>query len=101
MAKRLNIPDEHQDVYQQLLRLLPYELRNDTDVHNIISVYLKFGGEKLARQGIAIIIGRYMDEIEENEEEAQDSNSLNSEVDEAEDLNSDDDTGVEDSDNDE
>jgi len=81
MSKRLSIPDEYHDLFQKMLGLLPYELRNNTDIHNIILVYLKIGGEKLARHGIEIIKKRFIAEIRKKAEESENLNAVNSEVD--------------------
>jgi len=90
MAKRLNLPDDLHDQFQQLLKLAPDELQNNVDIQNKLSVYLKFGGEKLARHGLGIINRRY---LEEKWQRAQESQVIDSE-----DLQ-DDDTSYSESDN--
>ena len=87
MSKRLNLPNDLHDQFQQLLKLAPDELQNNVDVQNRLSVYLKFGGEKLARHGLEIIRRRY---LEEKWQRAQESRVIDSEVDASEDLQDDD-----------
>ncbi len=62
MAKRFNLPDDLHDQFQQLLKLAPDELQNDVDIQNKLSVYFKFGGEKLALHGLEIINRCYLEE---------------------------------------
>jgi len=80
MTRRSNVSDELKKEYQQLLGLLYGELRIDPGIQNIIRVYLKFGGEKLARHGIEIINRRFQKAIQESANESQVSDSVNSEV---------------------
>ena len=87
MSKRLNLPNDLHDQFQQLLKLAPDELQNNVDVQNRLSVYLKFGGEKLARHGLEIIRRRY---LEEKWQRAQESRVIDSEIDASEDLQDDD-----------
>jgi hypothetical protein len=83
MAKKLNVPDELQRSFQRLLYSIPDEMRNDALTQKIILVYLKFGGEKLARHGVEILKMRHREEIlkktseDPNSDEAQ-SNESNS-----------------------
>jgi len=71
MAKRLNLPNDLHDQFQQLLKLAPDELQNNVDIQNTLSVYLKFGGEKLARHGLGIINKRYLEEKWQRAQEAK------------------------------
>lgn len=86
MAKKLNVPDELNSSFQRLIYSIPDELRNDARTQKIILVYLKFGGEKLARHGVEIIKMRYREELlkkaaeDQNSDEAQ-LNESNSEED--------------------
>ena len=75
MAIRSNVSDEFQKEYQRLLEFLYGSLRIDPDIQNIIRVYLKFGGEKMARHGIEIINKRFQKEIQEFADESQVSDS--------------------------
>ena len=90
MAKRLNLPDDLHDQFQQLLKLAPDELQNNVAIQNILSVYLKFGGEKLARHGLTIIHKRYLEEIWQRAQESQETDPEDSEIDTSEDLQDDD-----------
>jgi len=80
MTKRSNVSDELKKEYQQLLGLLYGGLRIDPGIQNIIRVYLKFGGGKLARHGIEIINRRFQEAIQKSADESQVSDSVNSEV---------------------
>ena len=53
MTNKLNIPDDLGMAFQRCTNLLPHELQDDSDIQKNILVFLKFGGEKLARQYIA------------------------------------------------
>ena len=55
MVKRLNIPDEFQYTFKRLINLVPYKQRNDRHTQTILLLYLKLGGEKLARQYIEVL----------------------------------------------
>jgi hypothetical protein len=90
MAKRLNLPDDLHDQFQQLLKLAPDELQNNVAIQNILSVYLKFGGEKLARHGLTIIHKRYLEEKWLRAQESQETDPEDSEIDASEDLQDDD-----------
>jgi hypothetical protein len=54
MTEELEIPDELCATYKRVMRRVPNELRGDTEFLRKIMVYLKIGGEKLARQRIEI-----------------------------------------------
>ncbi|MBW1753714.1 MAG: hypothetical protein JRJ46_11595 [Deltaproteobacteria bacterium] len=90
MAKRLNLPDDLHDQFQQLLKLAPDELQNNVDIQNTLSVYLKFGGEKLARHGLGIINRRYLEEKWQRAQESKVIDTEDSEIDASEDLQDDD-----------
>ena len=85
MAKRLNLPDNLQDQFQQLLKLAPDELQNNVDIQNRLSVYFKFGGEKLALHGLEIINRHY---LEEKRQRAKESQAID--LEDSEDLHDDD-----------
>ncbi|MEA1946639.1 MAG: hypothetical protein U9N83_04980 [Thermodesulfobacteriota bacterium] len=55
MTQQIKIPDELEWAFQHLINLLPDPLKGDDHTQQIILTYLKFGGEKLARQRIEII----------------------------------------------
>ncbi|MBU0988380.1 MAG: hypothetical protein KKH68_14115 [Proteobacteria bacterium] len=75
MTKRLSIPEEFQGTFQRLMKLLSFELCNDVQTQNTVWVYLKFGGEKLARHGIEIIKQRFREEIEAESEDSPDQDA--------------------------
>ncbi len=55
MVTRLNIPDEFRYTFKRLINLVPYKQRNDRHTQKIVLLYLKLGGEKLARQYIEVL----------------------------------------------
>jgi hypothetical protein len=85
MAKRLNLPDDLHDQFQQLLKLAPDELQNNVDIQNTLSVYLKFGGEKLARHGLGIINRSYLEEKWQKAQESKVIDTEDSKIDASED----------------
>jgi len=91
MAKRVNIPDELQGPFQKLMQLVPERLQNDIDTQNIILVYLKAGGEKMARHGIEIIKMRFLEEIQQENEELSDLDNFDNDIKSLRDPNVDDD----------
>ncbi len=52
MAKELNIPEEYELAFNRLMRRVPIEFRDDMTVRKTALLYLKVGGEKLARASI-------------------------------------------------
>ncbi|OQY14129.1 MAG: hypothetical protein B6I30_01490 [Desulfobacteraceae bacterium 4572_187] len=50
----MELPNELQESFQRLMNHLPYQLKNDGYTQQVILTFLKFGGEKLARQYIEI-----------------------------------------------
>jgi len=95
MAKRLNIPDELQGPFQKLMQIVPEILQNDIDTQNIILVYLKAGGEKMARHGIEIIKMRFLEEIQQEIEELSAADAADIGMEASEDPNSDHESYVE------
>jgi hypothetical protein len=53
-TQALHIPEELKPKYQRLMRSIPCELRGDRRFEEVALVYLKLGGEKLARQRVEI-----------------------------------------------
>lgn len=90
MKKKLNVPDEYQSSFQRLIYSIPDELRNDARTQKIILVYLKFGGEKLARHGVEILKMRHLKAI--RKKTSEDPNMDDSQSD---DSNSEEDDGLE------
>ena len=62
MAENLNIPEELQGTFKRLMSRVPEKLRIDSHIQRIIQLYLKLGGEKLAKQYIEIIKLRVREE---------------------------------------
>jgi hypothetical protein len=54
MSEKMIIPDEFQGSVRRLLNRIPSEQRNDETLQAALLVYLKLGGEKLARHYIEI-----------------------------------------------
>ena len=105
MSEKMIIPDEFQGSIKRLLSRIPSEQRDDEILQASLLVYLKLGGEKLARHYIEIskkvfpdqmvLIKKQLhdgvdeddtngvnpDDVERNEEYAADSNKPNSDVD--------------------
>ena len=73
MAENLNIPDELQGTFKRLMNRVPEKLRIDSHVQKIIQLYLKLGGEKLAKQYIEIIKLRVREEERQKKAEANSS----------------------------
>lgn len=71
MKKSFNIQKDLQKTYKSLLNLLPDELKNNPLTQKTILVYLKLGGEKLARHRIEVIKMRLSKEALENNTKAQ------------------------------
>lgn len=80
MTKKLNIPDELHGLFHKLVQLLPYQLQSDVDTQNIILIYLKLGGEKMARHGIKILKMHFLEEMLNYVEELSDPDAIDSEV---------------------
>jgi hypothetical protein len=70
MAENLNIPDELQGTFKRLINRVPEKLRVDSHIQKIIRLYLKLGGEKLAKQYIEIIKLRVREEERQKKAEA-------------------------------
>ena len=49
MAKELNVPKELKGTFNRLTRKIPAKFRNDDAVRKTTFVFLKLGGEKLAK----------------------------------------------------
>lgn len=54
MIDKFNVPEEHQTAFRRMLRILPDGFREDETKMQALLVYLKLGGEKLARQRLEI-----------------------------------------------
>lgn len=62
MAEKLNIPEELIGTFKRLMNRVPERLRNDSHTQKILQLYLKLGGEKLAKQHIEVIKLRVREE---------------------------------------
>jgi hypothetical protein len=54
MSEKMTIPDEFQGAIRRLLNRVPSDQRDDETLQAALLVYLKLGGEKLARHYIEI-----------------------------------------------
>ncbi len=54
MREELNIPQELKSSYKRVMKRAPSELREDVEFQKTTLIYLRLGGEKLARQRIEI-----------------------------------------------
>ncbi len=63
MAKKIDIPKDLERSYKKMMQIVPAELCNDENVRSCLLVYLKLGGEKLARQSIEITKKRFAEEF--------------------------------------
>ena len=79
MIKGLNIPDEFQYTFKHLINLVPYKQRNDWHAQKIVLLYLKIGGEKLARQYVEVLksnLCENKDRTETSEKSSQGGNLI-------------------------
>jgi len=75
MVKGLNIPDEFQYTFKRLINLVPYKQRNDRHTQKIVLLYLKLGGEKLAKQYVEVL----KSDLRENKDRTETSEKSNHE----------------------
>lgn len=54
MIDKFNVPEEHQTAFRRLLRILPDSFREDEKKMQTLLIYLKLGGERLARLRLEI-----------------------------------------------
>jgi hypothetical protein len=54
MKEELNIPEELKSSYRRVMKKASRELREDVEFQKMTLIYLRLGGEKLARQRIEI-----------------------------------------------
>jgi hypothetical protein len=52
MAKELDIPKEYELAFNRVMQRVPIEFREDKTIRRTALIYLKLGGEKLARASI-------------------------------------------------
>jgi hypothetical protein len=63
MSEKMIIPDEFQGSIRRLLNRIPSEKRDDETLQAALLVYLKLGGEKLARHYIEISKKAFPDQM--------------------------------------
>ena len=63
MSEKMIIPDEFQGSIRRLLNRIPSEQRDDETLLSTLLVYLKLGGEKLARHYIEISKKVFPDQV--------------------------------------
>ena len=73
MAYNVNIPDELIETFKRLMIQIPEKLRNDSHTQQVAYLYLKLGGERLARQYIDIMKLTVREEERHAIDEAEDS----------------------------
>jgi hypothetical protein len=73
MADNVNIPDELMEAFKRLMNQVPEKLRNNSHTQHVIQIYLKLGGEKLARQYIEIVRLNVREEERQHMAETEDT----------------------------
>jgi hypothetical protein len=73
MADNVNIPDELTETFKRLMNQIPEKLRNDSHTQQVTYLYLKLGGERLARQYVDIIKLTVREEERQAIDETEDS----------------------------
>ncbi len=63
MSEKMIIPDEFQGPIRRLLNRIPSEQRDDETLQAALLVYLKLGGEKLARHYIEVSKKTFQDQV--------------------------------------
>jgi hypothetical protein len=71
MADNVNIPDELMGTFKHLMNQVPEKLRSDSHTQQVIQLYLKLGGEKLARQYIEVVKLNVREEERQNIDETE------------------------------
>ena len=54
MTEDLDIPEKLQSTFRRIMKRVPSDLKEDVEFQKTLSLYLKIGGEKLARQRIEL-----------------------------------------------
>ena len=72
MVDDMNIPDEFLETYKHLINQIPEKLKNDSHTQQVTQLYLKIGGEKLAKQYIEIVTWNVREEERQRMEEIED-----------------------------
>lgn len=63
MTEPLIIPDEYQGSLKRLLSRAPLEQRSDEELQKCLLMYLKLGGEKLARHHVDMLKKTFPDQM--------------------------------------
>ena len=63
MLDKFDIPKELRYSFQRIFRKIPAELRDDTKLLEAALLYLKFGGDKLARQRVEVAAINYHEDV--------------------------------------
>lgn len=63
MSEKMIIPDEYQGSIRRLLSRIPSEQRDDETLQASLLIYLKLGGEKLARHYIEVSRRTFPDQM--------------------------------------
>ena len=71
MADNANIPDELIETFNRLMNQVPEKLSNDSHTQQVIHLYLKMGGERLAKQYIEIVKWNVREEERQNIDESE------------------------------
>jgi len=79
MTNKLNIQDDLGMAFQRCTNLLPYKLQDNSHIQKNILVFLKFGGEKLARQYIETTKMNFREKAIKDTPETQTSSAPQSE----------------------
>ena len=73
MADNVNIPDELTETFKRLMNQIPEKLRYDRHTQQVTYLYLKLGGDRLARQYIDIMKLTVREEERHAIEDSEDS----------------------------
>ncbi|MGA7144230.1 MAG: hypothetical protein WBY47_06960 [Desulfobacterales bacterium] len=71
MSDNVNIPDELTETFKRLMNQVPEKLKSDSYTQQVTQLYLKLGGEKLARQYIDIVKLSVHDEEHQTNDDAE------------------------------
>ena len=63
MAKKLTVSEKMEMTFNRVLRRMPAGMRNDIELQKSILLFLKLGGERLARARIKPVVSPFPDDI--------------------------------------
>jgi hypothetical protein len=69
MDAKLQVPDELQPAFRRIVRKIPADLRNDNHLLEMIVIYLKMGGERLAKQALEVAKVEYREMVNQKRKE--------------------------------